>query len=106
MPLSGVAFGGREERKTSEGKKNSNSLEGELQPRGAGFHIQFGDGGMFIGGVKRRGRCVWMGRGILFTPTSSIIFTILPLGEPTGLLIMSLDLSHAHTHTVHTAPQG
>lgn len=54
---------------------------------------------MFIGGVKRRGWCVcmWMGRGVLFTPTSSIIFTILPLGEPTGLLIMSLDLSHTHT---------
>jgi len=95
-----VAYGGREEKKTSDGeKKNSNSLEGELQPRGAGFHIQFGDGGMFIGGVKRRGWCVcmWMGRGVLFTPTSSIIFTILPLGEPTGLLIMSLDLSHTHT---------
>lgn len=98
----GWLLGGGRKGKHLKGK-NSNSLEGELQPRGAGFHIQFGDGGMFIGGVKRRGWCVcmWMGRGVLFTPTSSIIFTILPLGEPTGLLIMSLDPSHTHTH-VHT----
>lgn len=38
--------------KTSEEGKDSNSLEGKLRPRGACSHIQFEDGGMFIGGVK------------------------------------------------------
>lgn len=96
MSPSGCRWGEGEESKTSEEKKNSNSLKGELKLGGAGSRIQFGDGGMFTVGVKPRG---WshVHSQILSTPTSSIIFMILPPGEPTGLLIMS----HKHTHSTY-----
>lgn len=79
MPPSGCCWGEREESKTSEERKNSNSLKGNLKLGGAGSRIQFGDGGMFTVGVKRGGWSHVRSR-ILSTLTSSIIFMILPPG--------------------------